>query len=61
MQCDWSDRVECGDRPICDINDENCIDQPEHTTKPPSVCEGIPCDHGDGFYPESSCAQCFCR
>jgi len=61
VQCDWSDRVDCGDRPICDIHDENCIPQPEHTTKPPSVCEGIPCDHGDGFYPESSCAQCFCR
>merc|ERR1712172_209425 len=34
VQCDWSDRVDCGDRPICDIHDENCIPQPEHTTKP---------------------------
>merc|ERR1712154_377731 len=31
------------------------------TTAKPSICEGIPCDHGDGFYPEGDCAQCFCR
>ena len=22
--CDWPERVDCGDRPICDENDENC-------------------------------------
>jgi len=22
--CDWPDRVDCGSRPICDVNDENC-------------------------------------
>jgi len=22
--CDWPDKVNCGNRPICDINDENC-------------------------------------
>merc|ERR1712165_678761 len=26
VQCDWADRVNCGDRPICDENDENCED-----------------------------------
>jgi len=61
VQCDWESRVECGDRPICDENDENCAPQPVHTTTPASVCNEIPCDHGDGFYPEGSCAQCFCR
>lgn len=23
-QCDWPERVDCGNRPICDDNDENC-------------------------------------
>ena len=22
--CDWPERVDCGSRPICDENDENC-------------------------------------
>ena len=22
--CDWPERVDCGNRPICDENDENC-------------------------------------
>ena len=22
--CDWPERVNCGNRPICDENDENC-------------------------------------
>ena len=60
VQCDWPERVECGSRPACDENDDNCHDN--HATTPkPTVCEGIPCDHGDGFYPEGDCDQCFCR
>jgi len=60
VQCDWKERVECDDRLVCDDNWENC--HSNHITTPrPSVCEGIPCDHGDGFYPEGDCAQCFCR
>merc|ERR1719412_2398975 len=40
----------------------NAIMTSHHITPPkPSICEGIPCDHGDGFYPEGDCAQCFCR
>ena len=59
-QCDWPERVECGDRPVCDKNDENCVEH--HVTTPtPTVCDTIPCDHGDGFYPEGNCSQCFCR
>jgi len=59
-QCDWPDRVECEDRPVCDKNDENC--EEHHITTPaPTVCDGIACDHGDGFYPEGECAECYCR
>jgi len=62
VQCDWPERVECEDRPICDDmeNDAECHDH--HITTPrPSICNQIACDHGDGFYPEGDCAQCFCR
>ena len=59
-QCDWPDRVECANRPVCDENDANC-DENHITTKPPTVCDKIPCDHGDGYYPEGPCTQCFCR
>ena len=37
--CDWPERVDCGDRPICDENNQNCegedgtTSQPETTTK----------------------------
>ena len=30
--CDWPNRVQCGDRPICDEFDENC--QNPHSTTP---------------------------
>jgi len=60
MACDYPERVECGDRPVCDKDDKDCEDH--HITTPkPSVCEGIPCDHGDGWYPEGDCEACFCR
>ena len=32
IQCDWADRVECGDRPICDKNDENCHEPSKTST-----------------------------
>jgi len=60
IQCDWPDRVECGDRPVCDDNGENCHDN-HVTTAAPNLCDTIPCDHGDGYYPEGHCTQCFCR
>ena len=55
VQCDYPDRVDCGDRPVCDDNDENCEDHHlTTTTKKPSPCDGIECDHGDDFYPEGN-------
>ena len=60
-QCDWEDRVECDDRPICDHNDQNCR-SPHHTTpKPSTPCDNVICDHGDDFYPEGKCSRCFCQ
>ena len=68
--CDWEHRVECGDRPICDINDENChggsktTPEPSITTtqKPPkpTLCRNVKCE-GSQFYPEGACNQCFCQ
>ena len=55
VQCDYPDRVDCGDRPVCDDNDENCEDHHLTTTTPkPSPCDDIECDHGDDFYPEGN-------
>ena len=36
IQCDWADRVECGDRPVCDKNDENCHGGSTTTTLEPA-------------------------
>ena len=44
MWCDHQERVDCGDRPICDKNDENCIEpsttvtDPSKPTPPPFEC-----------------------
>ena len=55
MQCDYPDRVDCGDRPVCDDNDENCEEwHLTTTTKKVTPCDGIDCDHGDDFYPEGN-------
>ena len=42
-------------------NDENCHGNHISTPMPPCICNGIPCEHGDGFYPEGDCEQCFCK
>ena len=55
IQCDYPARVDCGDRPVCDNNDENCHDwHITTTTKRPSPCDGIECDHGNDYYPEGN-------
>jgi len=62
IQCDYPGRVDCGDRPVCDNNDENCHDwHLTTTTKKPSPCDGIECDHGNDYYPEGICKPCFCQ
>lgn len=61
VQCDFDDRVCCGDRQICDNCDESCVDDDKPDTcegggadcgpdshHPPDQCEGKP----DGWYPD---------
>ena len=31
--CDWPERVDCGDRPICDENNQNCDKEVVTTSK----------------------------
>jgi len=73
--CDWPERVDCGNRPICDENDENCnTPDPTATTKPPGPTTSAkpdrcavygPCtmdQDGQGPYKaEGPCEQCFCQ
>jgi hypothetical protein len=48
--CDTPDRVECGERPICDDCDEGCEYQP---TLPPDCDHPLDCtDMRDGWYPD---------
>ena len=42
--CDFPDRVDCGNRPICDENDENCHGKP--TTKP----DDFECPEEAGYF-----------
>lgn len=57
VYCDYQDRVDCGDRPVCDENDEGCH---EVTTPPPGPCDSITCGP-DGWIPEGDCAKCTCE
>ena len=40
-ECDHPGRVDCGDRPVCDENDENCEDW-DITTKDPIETTKLP-------------------
>ena len=47
--CDFPDRVDCGDRPVCDENYENC----EQWTLPPTVDPGsftCPVNESNGWF-----------
>jgi len=75
--CDWPERVDCGNRPICDENDENCNTPPTAgtttprptgptTTPRPDRCAqyGSCTMDQDGLGPykaEGPCEQCFCQ
>jgi len=48
IQCDYADRVDCGDRPDCDACDENCVTP---TTPPPDCGHIMDCSNKpDGWY-----------
>ncbi len=52
--CDYPERVDCGNRPICDVNDENCHDQDNGGNEDDDVCKDLP----DGYHPDpENCVQ----
>jgi len=60
IQCDYPERVDCGDRPICGPCDEDCHTQPPPpTTIPPERCQHE-CT-ADGLFAEECCGSAFCQ
>merc|ERR1712179_180565 len=75
--CDHPERVDCGNRPICDENDENCVEgttvptiptdptAPTTTTKADRCAAYGPCqmspDSLGPYKAEGPCDQCFCQ
>jgi hypothetical protein len=57
--CDYPENVDCGLRPICDENDENCSLEP---TTAPNECDAVEdaCDSG-AFVPLGPCESCYCQ
>lgn len=56
--CDFPENVECGSRPVCDENDDNCEVKP---TAAPSDCPADACSHGDGLFGLAPCNACYCN
>ena len=52
VQCDLADRVDCEDRPICDENDENCIEPAStvSTVTPPTGKPDFDCPSPSGYF-----------
>jgi len=65
--CDWPDRVVCGNRPICDKDNQGCTTQPpppSTTTHQPNTCDTFgPCSAAQQgqMRSEGTCKQCFCE
>jgi len=61
--CDYPSNVDCGDRPVCDEDDENCVGG--NVTDSPGP--GGPCSEqesecqGNEIVGEGQCEQCFCQ
>ena len=61
--CDYPSNVDCGDRPICDVDDENCVGG--SVTDSPGGGGGCSdfegeCQ-GNEIVDEGECEQCFCQ
>ncbi len=52
--CDYDENVDCGTRPICDENNENCYCEGE------TVCQTVDCSE-DGYVEEGPCDKCLCQ
>ncbi|TRY73017.1 hypothetical protein TCAL_13049 [Tigriopus californicus] len=61
IACDYPERVQCGSRPICDANDDNCNGSPGSTVSPLGDCDLVGCPNGSGPYPKGPCERCFCQ
>merc|ERR1712110_1264304 len=62
VQCDYPDRVDCGDRPICDENDENCIEPAStvSTITPPTGNPDFDCPSPSGYFADpNNCIKYF--
>jgi len=61
--CNFLTQTDCGERPNCDLCDENCV-QPETTTANHGNCAHHDCSADsspDGFYAEGPCENTYCR
>ena len=49
--CDYPNKVDCGDRPICDENDENCDEAPTTVTDPTAPTKApFECPEPSGYF-----------
>jgi len=48
--CDHPERVDCGDRPICDKNDENCNEPSTPSTKSTPPTPDFECPQPNGYF-----------
>jgi len=56
--CDYPERVQCGDRPICNVCDDDCY--VPSTTSPRPTCQHD-CSTGDGLFAEECCGHLYCQ
>ncbi len=47
--CEEPAKVDCGERPVCDQNDQNCFTPTAPPTVPPS---DFNCPQPDGYFPD---------
>ncbi|TRY75760.1 hypothetical protein TCAL_04786 [Tigriopus californicus] len=57
--CDYPDRVDCGSRPVCDEDGQNCVEH--HVTTPTPLPECTITCVDDGFFEYEKCSAFFCH
>ena len=50
--CNFPNKVNCGDRPICDENDENCDQAPTTAIPDPTDKPDFECPEPSGYFPD---------
>merc|ERR1711973_102199 len=65
VYCDYPDQVNCGNRPICDVNDENCRGGEGSGGVTDEQCQLLlpqcPPGGADGYLEVEKCNACACR